>query len=133
MPIADLNSEAWCVALLSCLLEAVEAIEDPSSFQISCTGLQAFDSPKIDTNRPLSSGCASKKRAGPGGFTCCVPGFLLTVKNLELSVYIFPNAKNVQSKDLRKNGSILSPANVFLLPKDIECVLCIFWEDVKRT
>ena len=49
--------ESECIAVLSCLLEAVEANEDPSSFQFSCTGLhRTFDSPKINTNRPLSSG-----------------------------------------------------------------------------
>ena len=46
-----------CIAVLSCLLEAVEANEDPSSFQFACTGLQTFNSPKINSNRPLSSGC----------------------------------------------------------------------------
>ena len=31
--------ESECIAVLSCLLETVEANEDPSSFQRSCTGL----------------------------------------------------------------------------------------------
>ena len=54
--------ESECIVVLSCLLEAVEANEDPSSFQRSCMDLQTFQSPKINTNRPLSSGYASKKK-----------------------------------------------------------------------
>ena len=35
-----------CAAVLCCLLEAVQAIEDPSSLQNSCTGRERFGSPE---------------------------------------------------------------------------------------
>ena len=96
--------ESECIAVLSCLLEAVEANEDPSSFQRSCTGLQTFESPKINTNRPLSSGHASKKRSVDLVVIRVVSlGVVLTVKEIwSFSFTIFQMEKNVQSKDLRK-------------------------------
>ena len=45
--------EKECAAVLCCLLEAVQANEDSSSFQNSCTGLQRFDSPRSNGNKPL--------------------------------------------------------------------------------
>jgi hypothetical protein len=47
---------AECDAVLCCLLEVVQANDDPSSFRNSRTGLQRFDCPKISNgNRPLCS------------------------------------------------------------------------------
>jgi hypothetical protein len=45
--------EKECAAVLCCLLEAVQAKEDSSSFQNSCMGLQGFDSPRSNGNKPL--------------------------------------------------------------------------------
>ena len=72
-----------CAAVLCCLLEAVQAIEDPSSFQNFYTwvDLQRFDNPENNGNSPLSSTSTSKS----GGFLCCVPGYFTHKKrNTEL-------------------------------------------------
>ena len=60
----------------------------------------------------------AKKRGGPSGFTCCVPGcFTNSKRNLELSFYNFPNGKNAQSKDLRKKWIDLIGRKDFSLTK----------------
>jgi hypothetical protein len=100
-----LNNSKWpyrkgvrCCSLLS--LEAVQANEDSSSFQNSCTGLQRFDSPRSNGNKPLSSSSTSKRS---GGFTCCVPGcFTNSKRNPEFSFYNFPSGKSEESKELRQ-------------------------------
>ena len=92
--------EKECAAVLCCLLEAVQANEDSSSFQNSCTGLQRFDSPRSNGNKPLSSSSTSKRS---GGFTCCVPGcFTNSKRNPEFSFYNFPSGKSEKSKELRQ-------------------------------
>ena len=61
-------------------------------------------------------------------------GVLLTVKEIWSFLFtIFQMEKMRNQKTSVKNGSILSAAKIFLLPKVIECVLCVFREDVKRT
>jgi hypothetical protein len=49
-----------CADVLCGLLLAVQAIEDPSSFPNSCTGLQRFCTPESNGNSPLSSTSTSK-------------------------------------------------------------------------
>ena len=38
--------ESECYEVLSCLLEAIQTNEDPSSFENSCTGPQRLDNPQ---------------------------------------------------------------------------------------
>ena len=47
--------ESECFEVLSCLLEAIQTNEDPSSFQNSCTGPQRLDNPQNQCSSQLSS------------------------------------------------------------------------------
>ena len=91
-----------CTAVLCRLLEAVQANEDPSSFQNSCTCLQRFDSPESNGNIPHSSTSTSKRSVS---FTCFVPGcFTNNKRNPEPSFSNFPSGKSVESEELRRSG-----------------------------
>ena len=79
----------FCVLLFfSRLLEALQANEDPSSFQNSCADLvKRFGSLESNGNSRLLSTSTSTKRSDC--FTCCVSGFVLpTIKEIPSLLFI---------------------------------------------
>lgn len=98
---ATVGSE--CFEVLNCLLEAVQANEDPSSFENSCTDPLRLDNSESQCNSRLSSSNFTRPCGGAGGYTCCVPGCSSNHKrNPELSFYSIPSGKSEESKELRK-------------------------------
>ena len=95
--------ESKCFEVLSCLLEAIQTNEDPSSFENSSTGPQRLDNPQNQCSGQLSSSNFTRRSGGAGGYTCCVPGCSNNnERNPELSFYSIPSGKSKESKELRK-------------------------------
>ncbi len=95
--------EDECFEVLNCLLAAIQANEDSSSFENSCTGAQRLDNPESQCSGQSFPSISTKQSGGAGGYTCCVPGCSSNnKKSPELSFYNFPNGKSKESIELRK-------------------------------
>ena len=56
--------ESECLEVLSCLLEAIQTNEDPSSFENSCTGPQRLDNSQNQCSSQLSSSNFTRQSGG---------------------------------------------------------------------
>ena len=56
--------ESECFEVLSCLLEAIQTNEDPSSFQNSCTGPQRLENPQNQCSSQLSLSNFTRRSGG---------------------------------------------------------------------
>ena len=64
--------EDGCLKVFNCLLAAILANKDSSSFENSCTGAQQLDNPESQCRGQFFPLISTKQSGGAGGYTCCV-------------------------------------------------------------